>query len=125
MLQPHGSAGSQLRWPLQHQVTICATFPFPSLPFRSPTPLKTGTCFPTWCWEHLRVRLLQQLHGELGVISAELEYKATTRKAQCPCRGGTLQGKFLLCCWWKPIPRELVGLWASPRPPGLVRHQDP
>lgn len=90
-----------------------------SFPFPSPTLLKTGTRFPTWCWEHLRFRFLQQLHGELEVVSAELEDKATKRKAQCPCRGGTLQGRFLLHGWWEPIP------WGSPRPPGLLRHQDP
>lgn len=96
-----------------------------SFPFRSPTPLKTRTRFPTWCWEHLRVGFLQQLHGELRVISAELEDKATKRKAQRPCRGGTLQGRFLLRGRREPIPRELVGPRGSPRPPGLVRHQDP
>lgn len=96
-----------------------------SLPFCSPALLKTGTRFPTCCWEHLRVRLLQHLHGELGVISAELEYKATKRKAQCPCRGGRLQVRVFLRGECEPIPQEPVGLQDSPRPPGLVRHRDP
>lgn len=93
--------------------------PAPPLPSNA---IKTGPCFPTWCWEHLRVRFLQQLHGELRVVSAQLEDKATKRKAQCPRRGGVSQGRFLLRGRREPIPEEP---WGSPRPPGLVRCRDP
>lgn len=73
--------------------------PFPSLH------LKARTGFPTCSREHLRVGLLQQLHGELRAISARLEDKISTGRAQRPHRhGGSEQVQLV-------GPRAAAGRW--------------
>lgn len=118
--QPHSSAGRQLRWPLQHQVTICTTLPFP---FPAQRHYKQVLIFLPGAGN-----IYESGSSSSSMVSSGLSqqsWKATKRKAQCPRRGGTFQGRFLPRGWQEPIPWEPVGPWGSSRPPGLVRHQDP
>lgn len=96
--------------------------PAPPLP-SIPNTIKTCPRFPTWCWEHLRVRFLQQLHGELGVVSAQLEDKATKRKSSVSLQRWRFSGQVPPAWLLGAHPTGAVGLstssWAAEAPGSL------